>query len=90
MHKPVLVPRTKGISDYFRAGEILFFEPGSIDDLAAQIDWSCRHPAELRDVMEAGRKVYERHRWNREEAKLLDLVGRLTMDSAVASAGMNS
>ena len=90
LHKPVLVPVTKGISDYFRPDEILFFEPGSIEHLAAKIEWAYRQPAELAQMMERGRKIYERHRWDLEEHKLLDLVGRLTMDSAVANADRDS
>jgi glycosyltransferase involved in cell wall biosynthesis len=78
MHKPVLVPVTKGISDYFNADEILFFEAGNIEDLAAQIEWAYQHPGEVRDLMERGRKIYERHCWNLEEDKLVGLVARLT------------
>jgi len=51
MHKPVIVPATTGITDYFQDDEILFFEAGSVDNLAARIEWAYRHPAELREVM---------------------------------------
>jgi glycosyltransferase involved in cell wall biosynthesis len=90
MHKPVLVPRTKGISDYFSSEDILYFEAGNIDELAAKMEWAYQHPVELHDVMERGRKVYDRHRWSREENKLLDLVGRLTRNPNVPDAGADS
>jgi len=77
MHKPVLVPVTKGISDYFTPEEILFFEPGDIENLAARIEWAYQHPVEVQGLMERGRKVYERHCWTMEEDKLVGLVAKL-------------
>ena len=77
MNKPVMVPETKGIRDYFNDDEILFFEAGSVENLAAKIEWAYQHPAELQDLMERGRKIYERHNWNMEEGKLVSLVARL-------------
>ena len=84
MHKPVMVPETKGISDYFKADEILYFEAGNVEQLAAKIEWAYEHPVEMRDLMERGRKIYEHHCWDMEQEKLLGLVGRLTMGVAVA------
>jgi glycosyltransferase involved in cell wall biosynthesis len=78
MHKPVMVPVTKGISDYFKADEILYFEAGSVEDLAGKIEWAYEHPADVQALMERGRKIYERHCWNLEEDKLVGLVARLT------------
>ena len=77
MHKPVMVPGTKGIRDYFHDDEILFFEAGSIENLAAKIEWAYQHPAELQALMERGRQIYERHNWNMEEGKLIRLVAGL-------------
>ncbi len=84
MNKPVLVPKTHGISDYFDDDEILYFNAGSIADLAARIEWAYQHPTELREVVARGRQVYESYRWDHEEARLLDLVGRLTAGAADA------
>jgi len=78
MHKPVLVPRTQGIGDYFGEDEILFFEGGSVEDLAAKIEWAWRHPAELQAVMEKGRAVYQKNSWDAEEHRLVSLVAGLT------------
>jgi glycosyltransferase involved in cell wall biosynthesis len=77
MHKPVMVPVTKGICDYFTDEEILYFEAGNIDNLAAKIEWAYQNPVELQKLMERGRKIYERHSWNQEEDKMVNLVGRL-------------
>ncbi|HUC85887.1 MAG TPA: glycosyltransferase, partial [Candidatus Acidoferrales bacterium] len=90
MHKPVMVPVTKGINDYFKADEILYFEAGSVDNLAVKIEWAYQHPVELQDIMERGRRIYERHRWSLEENKLVELVGRLTAESMVANLGKSA
>jgi len=74
MRKPVIVPATTGITDYFKEDEILFFEAGSVDSLAARIEWAYRHPAELRDVMARGREIYLRYNWDAEEKRLIHLV----------------
>jgi glycosyltransferase involved in cell wall biosynthesis len=77
LHKPVLVPRTEGIRDYFSDDEILFFEGDSAEDLVRQIDWIYSHPAEVAVVVEHGRKVYEAHRWSLEKFHFLGLIENL-------------
>jgi glycosyltransferase involved in cell wall biosynthesis len=77
MNKPVMVPRTKGVADYFGEDEILYFEPGNIDDLARKIVWACTHPFELHAMMEKGRQVYRKNSWIVQETRLLDVVGSL-------------
>jgi glycosyltransferase involved in cell wall biosynthesis len=78
MNKPVLAPRTQGIGDYFQEDELLYFTPGDLDDLTARIEWAAQHPAELGQLVERGHRVYAAHAWEREEAKFLELAGRLT------------
>lgn len=75
MNKPVIVPSTRGIRDYFANDEILFFQPNSADDLAAKIEWAYRNPYELQRLIENGRRVYERNRWELEQEKFLGMVG---------------
>ena len=77
MHKPVLVPGTKGISDYFTPDEILFFEAGSVENLAAKIEWAWQHPVELAQLLQKGRAIYEQHNWNAEEKRFIQLVAQL-------------
>jgi len=77
MNKPVLAPVTKGIRDYFNDDEILFFEAGSIEDLAEKIEWACRHPDELQQQLKKGRAIYEAHNWNAEEKRFIKLVANL-------------
>jgi glycosyltransferase involved in cell wall biosynthesis len=77
MRKPVLVPRTKGISDYFNESEILYFEPDNVKDLTAKIEWAFRHPAELQALVQAGRALCEKHSWEIEEKRFIGMVDNL-------------
>jgi glycosyltransferase involved in cell wall biosynthesis len=77
MNKPVLAPSTKGIRDYFDDNEILFFEGGSVDDLAEKIRWAFQNPPKLRQLMENGRRVYEKKCWDSEEQRFIGLVDDL-------------
>jgi len=73
MNKPVIVPRTRGVADYFGEEEILYFQAGDIDDLAAKLAWAYDHPAELQSMMKRGREVYLRHTWDAQERHLIDV-----------------
>ncbi|HEY1788137.1 MAG TPA: glycosyltransferase [Verrucomicrobiae bacterium] len=75
MNKPVIVPSTRGIRDYFKDDEILYFEPNNADDLAAKIEWAYQNPANLQHLVENGRQVYEKNRWELEQEKFLGIVG---------------
>jgi glycosyltransferase involved in cell wall biosynthesis len=75
--KPVIVPNTQGIRDYFGADEMLFFEPGEVKSLASQIQWVFENPERTRALLRAGQEVYRRHLWKEEERRLMDRVSRL-------------
>jgi glycosyltransferase involved in cell wall biosynthesis len=80
MNKPVLVPSTAGIRDYFGNDEILFFEGGNADDLAEKMEWAFRNPSELRRLMENGRKVYGRNSWDSESERLVGFAESLVQN----------
>jgi glycosyltransferase involved in cell wall biosynthesis len=90
MNKPVLVPRTKGVADYFGEDEILFFNPGDIDDLGRKIAWARSHPAELQAMMEKGREVYRKHSWTAQETQLIGVVDRLISPARVRQGEMSA
>ena len=77
--KPVIVPRTRGILDYFGEGEIFFFEAGDADSLAATILQVRDDRDSARRVVERGMAIYEKHRWAEERIRLVghlrDLLG---------------
>ena len=87
MNKAVLAPRTKGIQDYFKEDEMVFFEPGNVDDLARKIEWVYRHPAETRSVVERGRKVYEKYTWDLEQGRFTSMVKGLVAKGEEQGAG---
>ena len=72
--KPVIAPRTCGIQDYFDDGSLLFFEPGSSEDLAGRIAYAYSHPGDALRITERGQQVYLAHAWEREKETLVNLV----------------
>lgn len=86
MGKPVIVPKTKGICDYFHDQQIIYFEPGNIEDLADKIEWAYSHPTETRELVQNALQVYRRHRWESEEQRFLSHVEDLLRNKAHASA----
>ncbi|MBN9692884.1 MAG: glycosyltransferase [Verrucomicrobia bacterium] len=77
MNRPVVVPATRGIQDYFGPQDLLFFLPNDPASLAEQIVWAYRHPVELAHLTRRGHAIYRRHRWQQEKDRLLTLVSRL-------------
>jgi len=74
MGKPVIVPRMKGILDYFHEDELLFFKPGDPVDLACKIEWACTNPVQVQELLKRGQRVYERHRWEKGQHVFVTLV----------------
>lgn len=75
--KPVIVPRTKGIQDYFQENELVFFDSGSPTGLASAIAWAIRNGPELGAVAQRGQAVYRRHTWETQVGQYLAYVERL-------------
>ena len=92
--KAFIVPRTKGILDYFGDDDIFFFEPGNVRSLADTIE-RVRSDAALRArVLSRGAKVYRRHSWKNERRNWLAIVrallGSKVPDTITSSASENS
>jgi glycosyltransferase involved in cell wall biosynthesis len=75
--KPVIAPRVPGVLDYFGPQELVFFELGDADDLAAKMEYVFRHPEEMVGIVELGQQVYRAHRWSSERLRFVGLVSRL-------------
>jgi len=84
--KPVVVPDTKGIRDYFDDTQILFFEPGNAGDLARVIRWVREHPVETATFVERGQKVYVEHLWSLERKQFINAVASLFQSQPQASS----
>ena len=78
MQKPVIVPDTQGIQDYFGEDDIIYFKAGEVDSLAKKIAWAYEDPAGLENVLRRGRAIYEQNSWDMEENNCLTLVAGLT------------
>jgi glycosyltransferase involved in cell wall biosynthesis len=75
--KPVVVPDTEGIRDYFWGNEILFFTPGNVTALADKILFVAEHPQESAAFADRGQTVYNRYRWSGQEAKFIEEIANL-------------
>ena len=58
--KPVIVPRTQGILDYFKEDEIYYFNPGDEEDLARVILQVFNNPDECFEKIKKGFAVYKK------------------------------
>lgn len=77
MDKPVIVPDTVGIRDYFGDEDILFFEPDSPEDLANVIQWAYQNPQSVGSITARSKKIYESHSWASQKHKFLGYTAAL-------------
>jgi glycosyltransferase involved in cell wall biosynthesis len=82
---PVIAPRAPGIQDYFREDEIVFFDLGDADDLAAKIAYAYANPHELDRITQRGQEIYRNHQWWEERSRLLRLMDGLLAPSQARS-----
>jgi glycosyltransferase involved in cell wall biosynthesis len=75
--KPVIVPETQGIRDYFSRDNMLFFEGGNVEDLASKIKWVFDHPEETRSFVLRGQEIYRQHVWKQEHRQFIKLISEL-------------
>jgi glycosyltransferase involved in cell wall biosynthesis len=83
--KPVIAPRTPGILDYFGPEDLVLFELGNADDLAAKIEYVFGHPQEMIEIVERGQKAYSTHKWSTERLRFLRLADGLLNKRATRS-----
>jgi glycosyltransferase involved in cell wall biosynthesis len=75
--KPVIAPRSAGITAYFDDESLVFFELGDANDLAKKIEYVFRNPREVREITRKGEAVHRAHVWRAERQKLTGLVSEL-------------
>lgn len=75
--KPVIVPRTQGILDYFDEASLYFFESENIQSLDKEIltVFSDKQTHSLR--VERGAEVCHKYRWSSERQRLVNLMQQL-------------
>ena len=79
--KPVIAPRTAGITDYFDKSSMVFFELGSAEDLARKLEYVISHPGEISEIVRRGQEVYREHCWQTERQRLIGLVNGLLSEA---------
>jgi glycosyltransferase involved in cell wall biosynthesis len=72
MDRPVIVPNTKGIRDYFDESQIIFFESDNVESLAQAINWAYLHPQQVQETVFKGKRVLRAHTWNRERERFVE------------------
>ena len=77
MKKPVVVPRTQGINDYFDEGSIFYFDAGDAGNLANVIFNVYSDPTKTFDVVNKGYKIYQNYRWEHQSKNLIKIYKEL-------------
>ncbi len=69
--KPILASRLKGMSLTFSEQEILYYEPGNVDDAAKKIIWCYNNPHKIEKMVINAKKMYEeKYTWDKFEKEL--------------------
>ena len=71
MKKPVIVPRTQGIGDYFNESSIFYFNAGNAENLANVIFNIYSDPGKAVDVVNGGYEIYQKFRWESQSKNLI-------------------
>jgi len=77
MKKPVVVPRTQGINDYFDEEAIFYFDAGNAENLANVIFNIYSDRAKAVEVVKKGYEIYQKHRWERQSKNLVNIYEEL-------------
>jgi len=71
MKKPVVVPRTQGIKDYFDDDSIFFFDSGDAESLADVVLNIYLNPDRTKEKVDKGYEIYQKHRWESQSMNLI-------------------
>ena len=77
MGKPVIVPETKGIKDYFTDDSLLFFESGNSRSLAEMIYKVYSDPKNYKTIISKGIQIYKKFTWRAQKKHFTKIVSNL-------------
>ncbi|MBW7843853.1 MAG: glycosyltransferase family 4 protein [Ignavibacterium sp.] len=77
LNKPVVVPRTQGIKDYFDESSIFYFNAGDAENLANVILDVYSNPTKTLDVVNKGNQIYQNYRWELQSKNLIKIYDEL-------------
>ena len=75
--KPVIVPDTRGIRDYFSDDSILFFKAGDANNLAEVIFSVYNKSVDVDNIINNGYKIYQNYTWENQSRNLLEVYAKL-------------
>ncbi len=73
LKKPVIVPDTKGINDYFNKDSILYFNPGDYKNLADVLINALKDQNSTQIVLKKGIDIYNENKWSKNSIQFLDV-----------------
>ena len=74
---PVIAPKSSGVTEYFGPKELVLFELGNADDLAAKIEYVFGHPEEVAKIFQRGQEACLKYKWSNERIRFVSLADRL-------------
>jgi glycosyltransferase involved in cell wall biosynthesis len=75
--KPIVVPKTRGISDYFDDDSIFYFQAEDVNDLVNVILSIYYKSVDVNKVIENGYNVYQKNSWEIQSKNLLEVYNKL-------------
>jgi glycosyltransferase involved in cell wall biosynthesis len=79
--KPVIAPKSSGVLQYFGPKELVHFELGNADDLAAKIEYVFGHPEEVAQISQRGQEACLKYKWSNERIRFVHLADRLLSET---------
>lgn len=73
MKKPVVVPRTEGINDYFDEDSIFYFNAGDAENLANVIFNVYSDAGKTEEIINKGYEIFQKHRWEIQSKNLIKI-----------------
>lgn len=77
MKKPVVVPKTQGIKDYFDEESIFYFNAGNVENLAEVIFNIYSDPDKTSEVVNEGYEIYQKYKWENQSRGLIKIYEKL-------------
>lgn len=77
MKKPIIVPRTQGIKDYFDEDSILYFDAGNAENLASVVFNAYSNPEKTIEILNKGYEVYQKYKWENQSIVLNNIYDKL-------------
>jgi glycosyltransferase involved in cell wall biosynthesis len=75
---PNLVSRRPTIENYFGPDDVAYFEPSSVEDMAAKMVELAKNPDRLAAMSRNARRIFDKYNWSTEKATYFEVLRQLT------------